>query len=249
MNRTLFITGGSRGIGAAVVVEAARSGWDVAFTYMSHRDSAEEVADQARAARDGARIAFWPLDVRDPGAVDAVADEVVADFDGVRCVVCNAGVNLNGLAYAVSDEDWRTVIDTNLTGTFHVCRAFLPELVANRGGRILMMSSITAAGATGQAAYAASKAGLQGLAQTLAKEYGPKGITTNVVIPGYFDTDMTRGEGMADSLRDFAVSYCPLRRLGELDELARTVLFLAGDEAGFINGALIPVTGGLGWAP
>ena len=207
------------------------------------------MADEARAAREGARVRHWPLDVRDAAAVDAVADEVAGEFDGVWAVVCNAGVNLNGLAYSVSDEDWRTVIDTNLTGTFHVCRAFLPELVANKGGRILVMSSITAGGASGQAAYAASKAGLQGLALTLAKEYGPKGITTNVVVPGYFDTDMTRGEAMADSLRDFAVSYCPLRRLGELDELARTILFLAGDGAGFINGAVIPVTGGLGWAP
>jgi NAD(P)-dependent dehydrogenase (short-subunit alcohol dehydrogenase family) len=232
-----------------VVLEAARSGWNVGFTYATREDAAAQVADAAREAGDGVRVACWPLDVRDADAVDAVVDAALSEFGSVQAVVCNAGVNLNGLAYAVSDEDWRTVIDTNLTGSFHVCRAFLPELVANRGGRILMMSSITAQGASGQAAYAASKAGIQGLAQTLAKEYGPKGVTTNVVVPGYFDTDMTRGDGMADTLRDFAVTYCPLRRLGELDELAKTVLFLAGDGAGFINGAVIPVTGGLGWAP
>lgn len=257
-SRTLFITGGSRGIGAAVVVEAARAGWRVAFTYASRDDAAEEVAEAAReaavqAGADGAgavdRVRHWRLDVRDPDAVDAVADEVLAAFDGVRAVVCNAGVNLNGLAYAMDDADWRTVIDTNLTGTFHVCRAFLPDLVAARGGRILVMSSITAGGASGQVAYASSKAGLQGLARTLAKEYGPKGVTTNVVVPGYFDTDMTRGEAMADALKAFALEYCPLRRLGELDELARTILFLASDGAGFINGAVIPVTGGLDWAP
>jgi 3-oxoacyl-[acyl-carrier protein] reductase len=254
--RTLFITGGSRGIGAAVVVEAARAGWNVAFTYAAREDAAREVADLARAAAhdvgrngDGEVVRFWPLDVRDGDAVDAVADDVIGAFDGVHAVVCNAGVNLNGLAYSMQDADWQTVIDTNLTGTFHVCRAFLPELVASRKGRILVMSSITAEGASGQIAYASSKAGLQGLARTLAKEYGPKGVTTNVVVPGYFETDMTRGEGMADSLKAFALEYCPLRRLGELDELARTILFLASDGAGFINGAVIPVTGGLDWAP
>lgn len=250
-NKTLFITGGSRGIGAAVVMAAARAGWNVGFTYAARADAAEEVAAAAGeiAAAHDREIRHWQLDVRDADAVDAVADEVITAFDGVRAVLCNAGVNLNGLAYSMEDQDWRTVIDTNLTGTFHVCRAFLPELVAARGGRILVMSSITAGGASGQIAYASSKAGLQGLARTLAKEYGPKGITTNVVVPGYFETDMTRGEAMAESLKEFAIEYCPLRRLGELDELAETILFLASDGAGFINGAVIPVTGGLDWAP
>jgi NAD(P)-dependent dehydrogenase (short-subunit alcohol dehydrogenase family) len=260
--RTLFITGGSRGIGAAVVMEAARTGWNVAFTYASREDAAKEVAAAARSAAehasasgaDGANggaglVRYWSLDVRDSDAVDRVADEVIQEFDGVHAIVCNAGVNLNGLAYSVQDEDWRTVIDTNLTGTFHVCRAFIPELVAARRGRILVMSSITAEGASGQIAYASSKAGLQGLARTLAKEYGPKGVTTNVIVPGYFETDMTRGEAMSDTLKAFALEYCPVRRLGELDELARTILFLASDGAGFINGAVIPVTGGLDWAP
>jgi NAD(P)-dependent dehydrogenase (short-subunit alcohol dehydrogenase family) len=254
--RTLFITGGSRGIGAAVVLAAARSGWNVGFTYATREDAAKEVAQEAEAAANevaaasgGAEVRYWKLDVRDAAAVDAVADEVIATFDGVHAVVCNAGVNLNGLAYGMEDQEWRIVIDTNLTGTFHVCRAFLPELVAAREGRIIVMSSITAGGASGQIAYASSKAGLQGLAKTLAKEYGPKGITTNVVVPGYFETDMTRGEAMAESLKEFAIDYCPLRRLGELDEVAETILFLASDGAGFINGAVIPVTGGLDWAP
>src|SRR6185436_13789054 len=112
---------------------------------------------------------------------------------------------------------------------------------------IVVLSSIMAAGGSGQVAYAASKAGLQGMAKTLAKEYGPKGITANVVVPGYFGTEMTRD--MDDDLAAFAVGYCPLRRLGELDEIARTIMFLCGDGAGFINGASIPITGGLDWAP
>ena len=247
MKKRMFVTGGSRGIGASIVEHAAASGWEVGFTYVNNEAAAKSVAESAR--RHGTKVEYWPLDVRDSTAVDAVADEMALAFDGVDAVICNAGVNINGLAYSMSDDDWSTVIDTNLTGTFYVCRAFLPELVANRGGRILMMSSITATGASGQIAYSASKAGLQGMAQTLAKEYGPKGITTNVLVPGYFDTDMTRGDGMADTLREFAVTYCPQRRLGELDELAATVMFLCSSGAGFVNGAVIPVTGGLGWAP
>ena len=247
MRKRLFVTGGSRGIGAAIVEEAARAGWDIGFTYVNDAAAAESVAVAAR--EHGATVEYWQLDVRDSAAVDSVADIALSTLDGIDAVVCNAGINRNGLAYSMSDEDWGAVIDTNLTGSFYVCRAFLPELVANRSGRILLMSSIAAAGATGQAAYAASKAGLQGLAQTLAKEYGPKGITTNVVVPGYFSTDMTRGEGMAESLREYAITYCPVRRLGELDELAKTILYLCGESAGFINGAVIPVTGGLGWAP
>lgn len=243
----MFITGGSRGIGAAIVAEAAQAGWDVGFTYARNKEAAQTVAESARA--HGTRIEFWQLDVRDSGAVDAIADEMLIAFDGVDAVICNAGVNLNGLAYSMTDEDWSTVIDTNLSGTFFVCRAFLPELVANKGGTILMMSSITATGASGQIAYSASKAGLQGMAQTLAKEYGPKGIRTNVLVPGYFETDMTRGDGMAATLKDFAITYCPQRRLGELDEIAKTVMFMCTDGAGFINGAVLPVTGGLGWAP
>jgi 3-oxoacyl-[acyl-carrier protein] reductase len=248
MRKTVFITGGSRGIGRAFVREAVVQGWDVAFTYAARSDAADVVVQDATRLAPGARVRAYCLDVRDAAAVDAVADEVVEAFGGVTAVIPNAGVNLNGLAYAVSNEDWSTVIDTNLTGSFYVCRAFLPELVSRRHGRILLLSSVTAAGASGQAAYAASKAGLVGLAKTLAKEYGPKNITTNVVVPGYFETDMTK-DTMSAALSAFAVEYCPMRRLGQLDELAKTMCFMIGDSAGFINGDEIRVTGGLDWAP
>lgn len=246
--RTVFISGGSRGIGRALVLEAARQGWDVAFTYATRADAADAVVREAAAATPAARVRAWQLDVRDSAAVDRVADEVLTAFEGLAGVVPNAGVSLNGLAYSLADEDWRTVLDTNLTGAFFVCRAFLPELVANRHGRILLVSSIVAAGASGQAAYAASKAGLQGLGMSLAKEYGQKGITTNIVAPAYFDTDMTR-DTMSEGLVDYANRFCPVRRLGRLDELAQTMCFLLSDAAGYINGEVIKVSGGLDWAP
>ncbi|RVU45046.1 SDR family NAD(P)-dependent oxidoreductase [Rubrivivax rivuli] len=244
----LFVTGGSRGIGRALVLAAAQAGWDVGFTYVSQAQAAEDVLQQAAQQAPQARVKAWQLDVCDPAAVDRVADEVLAHFDGVNAVVPNAGVSVNGLAYSLSDSDWRRVIDTNLSGPFYVCRAFLPELVSRRKGRILLVSSIIADGASGQAAYAASKAGLLGLARSLAKEYGPKGITTNVVAPAYFETDMTR-DTMSAGLVDYANRFCPLRRLGELDELAATMLFLLSDAAGYINGETVRVSGGLDWAP
>ena len=246
--RTVFISGGSRGIGRALVCEAAKQGWNVAFTYATNAAAAEEVVSAVAAESPDARVKAWRLDVRDSSQVDQVADEVLTAFDGVAGVVPNAGVSLNGLAFSLTDQDWCTVLDTNLSGAFYVCRAFLPELVSRRHGRILLVSSIVSSGASGQVAYAASKAGLVGLGTTLAKEYGPKGITTNIVAPAYFDTDMTR-DTMSEGLVAYANQFCPARRLGRLDELAQTMCFLLSDSAGYINGETIRVTGGLDWAP
>lgn len=246
--RTVFISGGSRGIGQAVVLESIRQGWQVAFSYVSNSQAADDTIALAKEINPDAMIRAWALDVRDSKAVDTVADEVLSHFNGIDAVVPNAGVSLNGLAYSLTDDDWSRVIDTNLSGAFYVCRAFLPELVANRWGRILFVSSIIAGGATGQVAYAASKAGLIGMATALAKEYGAKGITTNVVAPAYFATDMTR-DTMSEGLVDYANKFCPLRRLGKLEELAQTMLFLLSDAAGYINGETVKVSGGLDWAP
>ncbi len=243
-----FVTGGSRGIGEAIVVEAARAGHDVAFTYHHGRDRAERVLAGVRDLAPEGRFFAYALDVRSPAAVEEVGDRVLDDLGSVDAVVANAGINLNGLAASMSDEDWSAVIDTNLTGTFYVCRQFLPTLVANRFGRIVMISSLGRGGVTGQAAYAASKAGLCGLSSTLAKEYGRKGITSNVVVPGFFATDMTR-DGMSASNKEFWLRYCPVGRMGELPEVARVVLFLASEGASYVNGESVNVTGGLDWAP
>ncbi len=243
-----FVSGGSRGIGEAIVLEAVHQGHDVAFTYVSRPDRANEVVARARAVCPERQVRGYALDVRDSAAVEAVGDQVLDDFGGMEVLIANAGVNLNGLVVTMADEDWKTVIDTNLTGTFYLCRQFLTAFLANGFGRIILMSSLGASGVSGQASYAASKAGLLGLSATLAKEYGRKGITSNVVLPGFFDTDMTR-EGMSASNRDFWLRYCPLGRVGEVDEVARVVLFLASDAASYVNGQAIAVNGGLDWAP
>jgi NAD(P)-dependent dehydrogenase (short-subunit alcohol dehydrogenase family) len=244
----IFVTGGSRGIGAAVVLEAVRQGHEVAFTYLSQRGRADEVISRAREIDSARQVRAYPLDVRSSAAVEEVGDAVLDDFGTVDAIVANAGINLNGLVISMADEEWQTVIDTNLTGTFYVCRQFLTTFLANGAGRIVIMSSLGHSGVSGQASYAASKAGLLGLSATLAKEYGRKGITSNVVLPGFFDTDMTR-EGMSESNRDFWLRYCPLGRVGGVDEVASVVLFLASDAASYVNGQAIAVNGGLDWAP
>jgi NAD(P)-dependent dehydrogenase (short-subunit alcohol dehydrogenase family) len=244
----LFVTGGSRGIGEAIVLDAMREGHDVAFTYLHRREQALDVLERARRLRPEGKCRAYQLDVRDSSAVEKIGDQVLDEFETVHAVVANAGVNVNNLAVSMSDEEWRTVIDTNLTGAFYVCRYFLSTFLGTGFGRIILISSIGAHGVSGQANYAASKAGLLGLSAALAKEYGRKGITSNVVVAGFFDTDMTR-EGMSESNRNFWLQYCPVGRVGELSEVSKAVLFLASEAASFINGQAIGVTGGLDWAP
>jgi len=247
-----FITGASRGIGAGIVEYAARKGHSVAFTYVSNSDAAERSRQAAEAAAREAghdvQVRHYQLDVKDPVAVEAVADQVLEDFETIEVIVNCAGVNRDNLVVSMSDEEWREVIATNLDGPFYVCRQFMQTLIANRFGRIINISSIQHEGGSGQANYAAAKAGLHGLTKTLAKEYGRRGITANVVVPGFFDTDMTR-ETMPQLNKDYWQKYCPMPkgRMGRVDELAAVVDFLASEGGGFINGEVINVTGGLGW--
>lgn len=243
-----FVTGGSRGIGESIVLESIRQGHDVGFTYLSNEARAIQVLDAARKLNPGSRCKAYQLDVRSSAAVEEVGDRFVDDFGAVQVVVANAGINKNRLLVSMSDEEWDDVLRTNLTGTFYICRQFLPAMLANRFGRFVLMSSLGRIGVSGQANYCASKAGLQGLCSSMAKEYGRKGITTNMVVPGFFETDMTR-DGMSGSNREFWIQFCPAGRTGELQEVTHAVMFLASEGASFINGQAIPVTGGLDWAP
>lgn len=243
-----FVTGGSRGIGAEVVREAARAGHDVAFTYVQAEAAADDVARQCQELAPGGRFRPYQLDVSRSAEVEAVGDRVLEDFGSVDVVVANAGINLNNLVVSMSDDEWRQVIDTNLSGSFYVVRQFLPTFLGQRFGRIILMASLGTTGVSGQANYCASKAGLLGLSAALSKEYGKKGITSNVVSPGFFETDMTK-DGMSEGNRAFWLKHCPLGRLGELPEIAKLVVFLASPGAGYINGQELRVDGGLGWAP
>lgn len=243
-----FVTGGARGIGAAIVLEAVRQGHEVGFTYRTSEQAAADVVRQARHLRADARCRAYALDVRDSRAVEEVGDRFIDDYATAHVVVPNAAVNRQNLLVSMSDDEWHDVIQTNLTGAFYVCRQFLQPMLANRFGRFITISSIGHAGLTGQANYCASKAGLHGLSATIAKEYGSRGITSNVVVPGFFETDMTR-KTMSVRNRRYWLEHCPTGRLGDLHEIAQLVLFLASPGAAFINGQAIPINGGLDWAP
>jgi 3-oxoacyl-[acyl-carrier protein] reductase len=244
--RLIFVTGGSRGIGAGIVLAAADAGYDVAFTYRERIDAAEKIVATARQRAPQARIKAYALDVGESQAVDRVGDAVEDEMGDVFAVVSNAAVTNAALAVSLGDDEWANVLRTNLTGAFYVCRRFLPGMVARRGGRLVFISSIAARGMAGDAAYCASKAGLLGLSAALSKEYGRRGITSNALLLSLFETDMTERE-LAAEKRDFFTKHCPVGRVGKVGEVAATVLFLVSDAAAFINGQEIGVTGGLDW--
>ena len=244
--RVMFLTGGSRGIGAGVVQAAAAAGYDVAFTYRERRDAADAVIAAVTAATPAARCLAYQLDVRQSADVERVGDQVLDDFETVHAVVNNAAITHAGLAFSTADEDWQAVLETNLTGSFFVARQFLPTFLANGFGRFIFMSSIASKGMSGDAAYSASKAGMLGLSGALAKEYGRKGITSNALLMSLFETEMTLKE-LSAANREFYEAHCPVGRIGQVSEVAAAVLFLAGEGSSFVNGQEIGVTGGLDW--
>lgn len=245
----VLITGGSRGIGRAVALKFASESASVAITYHSDEESAAETVAlcQERDESGDGRFEAFQLDVTKSDRVDGVFDDVLAEFGSVDVVVNNAGIMDNQPAAMMTDEAWNSVVDTNLTGAFYVARAALSEMMLQRSGSIVNISSIAEGGASGQANYAASKAGLVGLTKSLAREYGERGITANAVVPGLIDTDMIADAD--DRLVDHWETFCPVGRLGTPEEVAEAVWFLSRPAASFVNGAVLRVSGGLDAAP
>lgn len=242
------VTGGSRGIGAGIVAKAVEAGHDVAFTYVQNGAAAERVIEAAYSISPKCRCMATCLDVRDSAAVDAFSTKVIDEFGTVDVVVSNAGVNRNAPLMSMSDEEWNDVLAVNLTGAFHVARAFLPAMLEKRFGRFVFLSSLSSDGLSGQANYAATKSGLLGLSRTIAKEYGKRGITSNVVAPGLIDTDLSR-ENMSEAHARFWEENSTLRRVGTASEVASAVMFFAQPDAAYINGTCLPVTSALDWVP
>lgn len=229
--RTVLVTGGNRGIGLACTQ---------AFVADGHRVA---TASRSGGAVDGALAV--KCDIADPEAVDAAIAQVEEELGDIEVLVANAGMTKDGLLVRMSDDDFTSVIDTNLTGTFRFARGVTKKMMRARFGRIVLMSSVGAyLGAAGQANYAASKAGLIGLARSMARELATRGITVNVVTPGPIDTDMFAA--VTDKRRDELAATVPMNRLGAPEEVAAAVRFLASDEASFITGAVLPVDGGIG---
>jgi 3-oxoacyl-[acyl-carrier protein] reductase len=236
--KVALVTGGSRGIGAAVARELGAAGARVAVNYRSSADEAKQIAAEI----GGIAVEGDVADAEQAAALVGRVEEELGDLD---CLVNNAGVTRDGLIARMSDDDWDAVLDTNLRGTFNTCRAVSRKMLRRRAGSIVNLTSVVGIhGNPGQANYAASKAGIIGLTKALARELGTRGVRVNAVAPGYIDTELTGV--LPDEIREAILGNTPLGRLGEPEDVARAVRFLCSDEAAFITGEVLLVDGGLG---
>jgi 3-oxoacyl-[acyl-carrier protein] reductase len=236
--KVALVTGGSRGIGAAVSRELARAGARVAIDYRAGADAAEALA------RELGGIAVQ-ADVASGEQVKALVERVESELGPIDLLVNNAGITRDTLIVRMSDEEWSEVLDTNLRGIFNTCRAVSRGMLKRKSGVIVNMTSVVGLhGNAGQTNYAASKAGIVGFTKALAKELGSRGVRVNAVAPGYITTELT--EVLADELKELILSNTPLGRLGDPDDIAGAVRFLCSDEARFVTGAVLQVDGGLG---
>jgi 3-oxoacyl-[acyl-carrier protein] reductase len=234
-----LVTGASRGIGAAIARGLAADGWAVGVNYRSGRDGAGAVV--AEIERDGGRAIALPGDVTDPVVPDQLFERLESHFElPVQVLVNNAGVSADNLSPSLTDEEWATVLDTNLTAAFRLTRRALKPMLKQRAGRIVNISSVVGLRANpGQSNYAAAKAGLISFTKTVAVEVARRGITVNAVAPGWIETDMT-----AEVSKDLLAAV-PARRAGTPEDVAACVRFLVSDQAGYVTGAVLTVDGGL----
>ncbi len=241
-DRVALVTGGSRGIGRAIAVELAREGARVAFTYRQSPEGALETEKQILEL--GLESRALRCDVVDLEAVEGAIAEVIRDLGRLDIVVNNAGIARDQLIMRMKPEDFDDVVATNLRGCWSVCRAAARPMLRARGGRIINLSSVVASiGNPGQTNYAASKGGIESLTRSLARELGSRGITVNAVAPGFIDTDMT--SALSDEVKQGLLERIPLGHLGSAEDVARTVVFLASDDAKYVTGQVIGVNGGL----
>lgn len=241
--KVALVTGAGRGIGREIALTLASYGASVVVNYCGSKQKAQEVVDEITAM--GQKAVAIQADVSDLEATKTMFDEAVKSFERIDILVNNAGITRDNLILKMSDEEFTSVIDTNLTGVFHCLKIASKLMLKQKSGHIINISSVVGViGNAGQVNYCAAKAGVIGMTKSLARELGSRGITVNAVAPGYIQTDMT--EGLSDAVKESVMNQIPLKRLGVVKDVAETVAFLASEKAAYITGQTIQVDGGMG---
>ena len=239
--RTVLVTGGSRGIGKAIAEKLGQT-CNVAVGYSSSKEKADEVVTLIK--ENGGKAIAVSIDVTSQESVEQCFESVENEFSSIDILINNAGITKDNIFPRLKQEDWDDVVDTNLTGSFRTSKRAVKNMMKNKWGRIIFISSVAGiSGNTGQANYAASKAGLIGLAKTISKELGSRNITSNVIAPGYIDTDMT--SFLNDEQKEDIIEQLSIKRVGKPEDIANMVSFLCSDESEYITGQVFPVDGGL----
>lgn len=241
--KVAFITGGSRGIGKSIAQKFAQKGYNLVINYTSDRTDIQKLKEELQSNVDS-DILFVKCNVTDYSSCEDMVKKVIERFGRIDVLVNNAGITKDSLLMRMKEEDFDKVINVNLKGTFNVTKQVVPVMIKQRSGKIVNISSVVGvSGNTGQANYAASKAGIIGFTKSLAKELASRNILANVVAPGFIETDMT--EVLSDSVKESIFNQIPLKRMGSSNEVANAVYFLAGENNTYITGQVLNVDGGM----
>ena len=241
-NKVVLITGGSKGIGKGIALECAKQGANIAFTYLSSEEKAMQVKEEIAAL--GVKVVAYKSDASDMAQAEKLVADVMTEFEKIDALVNNAGITKDGLLMRMTEENWDAVINVNLKSVFNMTKSSQRTFLKQRFGSIINISSIVGVqGNAGQANYAASKAGIIGFSKSIAQELGSRNIRTNVIAPGFIETEMT--ETLDPDVKENWVKEIPLKRAGSVSDVANVVVFLASDLSAYVNGQTISVCGGM----